>query len=187
MNKTPCRKGGITLFVQTRIVAAADRENLRRAADPNIRGAFVLQQSRLFLFLVVCLSAPIMLAGCKADGDPATAEEPIDATPGLVDDNDDEDEDDADSGEDADTDGDGVADDTDNCPSTANADQADTDGDGLGDACDNDIDGDGIANGEDNCPEVANPNQSDTDGDGIGDSCDETSGGVTGVCDADDG
>ncbi len=35
-----------------------------------------------------------------------------------------------------DTDGDGIADDVDNCPAVANADQADADGDGLGDACD---------------------------------------------------
>jgi|GEM_PF-2816977 len=35
-----------------------------------------------------------------------------------------------------DADGDGVADDADNCPNAANADQADADGDGVGDACD---------------------------------------------------
>ena len=35
-----------------------------------------------------------------------------------------------------DTDGDGVADNEDNCPNDANADQADVDGDGLGDVCD---------------------------------------------------
>ena len=35
-----------------------------------------------------------------------------------------------------DGDGDGVADDVDNCPSVANADQADADGDGVGDLCD---------------------------------------------------
>ncbi len=38
-----------------------------------------------------------------------------------------------------DTDGDGIADDIDNCPLIANADQTDTDGDGLGDACDPDV------------------------------------------------
>ncbi len=35
-----------------------------------------------------------------------------------------------------DTDGDGIADDMDNCPTAANADQADSDADGAGDACD---------------------------------------------------
>jgi hypothetical protein len=40
------------------------------------------------------------------------------------------------AGSGGDTDGDGVCDDTDNCPTVANADQADTDGDGVGDACD---------------------------------------------------
>jgi hypothetical protein len=35
-----------------------------------------------------------------------------------------------------DTDSDGVPDSTDNCPTTANANQTDTDGDGIGDACD---------------------------------------------------
>ncbi len=38
-----------------------------------------------------------------------------------------------------DFDGDGVADDIDNCPSIANANQADADGDEVGDACDNDV------------------------------------------------
>jgi hypothetical protein len=35
-----------------------------------------------------------------------------------------------------DADGDGVADDSDNCATVANADQTDSDGDGTGDACD---------------------------------------------------
>jgi hypothetical protein len=78
-----------------------------------------------------------------------------------------------------DADGDGVADDLDNCPSVANADQADSDGDGVGDACDEDgdpqdtdSDGDGVPDEIDNCPDDANPDQSDQDGDGFGDICD---------------
>ena len=48
-----------------------------------------------------------------------------------------------------DTDGDGLADQTDNCPIVANADQRDADGDGAGDLCDatprgDDPDGDGV-------------------------------------------
>lgn len=39
-------------------------------------------------------------------------------------------------GTDDDSDGDGIADDIDNCPNIANADQADQDGDGFGDVCD---------------------------------------------------
>jgi hypothetical protein len=74
-----------------------------------------------------------------------------------------------------DTDGDGWADDEDNCPNIANADQADADGDGIGDACDPDKDGDGVLNGADNCPDVANADQADADGDGIGDACDPDS------------
>jgi hypothetical protein len=58
-----------------------------------------------------------------------------------------------------DTDGDGVSDSTDNCPTTANANQLNSDSDALGDACDN-------------CPHTANLDQKDTDGDGIGDVCD---------------
>jgi len=77
-----------------------------------------------------------------------------------------------------DTDGDGIADNTDNCPADANADQTDTDNDGIGDVCDptpnGDIDGDGVDNLSDNCPTVANPDQLDTDGDGVGDACDLT-------------
>ena len=40
-------------------------------------------------------------------------------------------------------DGDEIANDTDNCPTTANNDQSDIDGDGIGDVCDDDMDGDG--------------------------------------------
>lgn len=71
-----------------------------------------------------------------------------------------------------DTDGDGVADASDNCKDTANADQKNLDGDALGDACDGDRDGDGAANAQDNCPDKANPDQRDSDGDGKGDACD---------------
>ncbi|RMG91865.1 MAG: hypothetical protein D6708_07070, partial [Candidatus Dadabacteria bacterium] len=65
----------------------------------------------------------------------------------------------------ADRDGDGVPDDSDNCPSTANADQADGDGDGVGDACDN-------------CPAVANADQADADANGVGDACEAPAGSV---------
>ena len=71
-----------------------------------------------------------------------------------------------------DRDGDGVADDVDNCPDDANADQANLDSDDDGDVCDDDIDGDTVLNDDDNCPRVANANQADADNDGMGDVCD---------------
>ena len=71
-----------------------------------------------------------------------------------------------------DSDGDGVADDSDNCPLVANANQEDSDGDGIGDACDPDRDGDGVDDAVDNCPGTPNADQEDSDGDGIGDACD---------------
>mgnify|MGYP002628807491 CR=1 FL=1 len=71
-----------------------------------------------------------------------------------------------------DGDGDGVADDVDNCPHAANADQADQDDDALGDACDPDVDGDGVDEVNDNCPGLANPGQYDLDRDMLGDACD---------------
>jgi hypothetical protein len=58
-----------------------------------------------------------------------------------------------------DADGDFVANELDNCPLVANANQADGDGDHVGDACDN-------------CLTVANASQTDTDGDHFGDACD---------------
>lgn len=81
-----------------------------------------------------------------------------------------------------DRDGDDVADEEDNCPDDANADQVDLDADGVGDLCDIcpdafdpeqlDTDGDGAGDACDNCPLVANGNQLDSDGDGAGDACD---------------
>ncbi|MBC7771147.1 MAG: thrombospondin type 3 repeat-containing protein, partial [Pyrinomonadaceae bacterium] len=58
-----------------------------------------------------------------------------------------------------DMDGDGIADATDNCPTTSNASQTDLDGDGIGDLCDN-------------CSQVFNPDQGDHDRDFIGNICD---------------
>lgn len=59
----------------------------------------------------------------------------------------------------ADQDHDGAPDSSDNCLTTANADQTDMDSDGVGDLCDN-------------CPLLGNPAQADADADGVGDSCD---------------
>ncbi|SET64495.1 extracellular catalytic domain type 1 short-chain-length polyhydroxyalkanoate depolymerase [Thalassotalea agarivorans] len=82
-----------------------------------------------------------------------------------------------------DSDNDGIADDSDNCPNNANADQADNDSDGIGNVCDatpdgetqiTDSDNDGIEDALDNCPAIANANQVDTDNDGLGDVCDST-------------
>lgn len=79
----------------------------------------------------------------------------------------------------SDSDGDGIADQTDNCPTVANASQTDSDRDGAGNACDscpddpaNDSDGDGLCSTADNCPTTFNPDQIDSDGDGDGDLCD---------------
>lgn len=81
-----------------------------------------------------------------------------------------------------DTDSDGVPDASDNCPSTANANQADLDNDGQGDVCDNDRDGDGVGNSNDydpDDPNVQSPPSTptgDTPGIGTGSSsaCDKT-------------
>ncbi len=83
-----------------------------------------------------------------------------------------------------DLDNDGIADEDDNCPLEANADQADLDNDGQGDICDSDIDGDGVDNGMDAFPE--DPSESeDNDNDGIGDNAD-TDDDNDGVLDSDD-
>lgn len=82
-----------------------------------------------------------------------------------------------------DDDSDGVANNVDNCPGDANADQADTDENGIGDVCElgdgvPDADSDGRADETDNCVNVWNLDQLDADGDGIGDVCDSTPMGV---------
>lgn len=80
-----------------------------------------------------------------------------------------------------DSDNDGIADVSDNCPNSVNADQADNDSDGIGNVCDAtpdgellDTDNDGIADVSDNCPNAANADQADNDNDGIGNMCDAT-------------
>ena len=70
-----------------------------------------------------------------------------------------------------DRDGDGIADDDDNCPDLANADQANFDGDFYGDACDPDDDNDGVADEDDAFP-FDQTESRDNDGDGIGDNAD---------------
>lgn len=79
-----------------------------------------------------------------------------------------------------DTDGDGYADDVDNCPTVANADQLDTDNDGAGDACDPDDDNDTVPDAEDAAP-LNRFACRDVDGDG----CDDCASGVENA--ADDG
>ncbi|MCA9974824.1 MAG: tandem-95 repeat protein, partial [Anaerolineales bacterium] len=74
----------------------------------------------------------------------------------------------------ADADGDGVADTTDNCLLTANADQADFDGDGIGDACDLNAYNDASLDVFDQFP-LNNGEWYDGDGDGIGDNSDSDS------------
>jgi hypothetical protein len=93
----------------------------------------------------------------------------------------------ADFGPIPDGDGDGVADNADNCPTTANANQADADEDGAGNACDADDDNDGLQDGADNCSVTANPDQRDTDGDGIGNACDAQTGPPTSIDQCKDG
>ncbi|MBI4438075.1 thrombospondin type 3 repeat-containing protein [Candidatus Uhrbacteria bacterium] len=70
-----------------------------------------------------------------------------------------------------DDDRDGVENDTDNCPSTSNADQTDTNGDGQGNACDNDDDGDGLSDEVEQ--EIGTETlATDSDGDGVQDASD---------------
>src|SRR5574341_672087 len=66
---------------------------------------------------------------------------------------------------DSDIDADGVADNLDNCPDAANADQADADRDGIGNPCDNDDDNDGIYDSVDIQPNTFTDDFSDV---GIG-------------------
>lgn len=96
-----------------------------------------------------------------------------------------------------DGDGDGIADDVDNCPNTANADQGDLDGDGTGDVCDNDADSDGLDANED-CDDLNDELgevaiwYTDADGDGFGDPniltevCEQPEGFVADNTDCDD-
>ena len=87
-----------------------------------------------------------------------------------------------------DSDNDSVADEDDNCPTVANADQKDLDADGFGDACEaSDKDGDGVDDQEDNCPALKNPGQEDLDANGVGDHCqDEDEDGDVAIQDCDD-
>ena len=121
------------------------------------------------------------------DGDPTTMNDIVDASCNCV-------------GSDGDIDLDGVADTTDNCPTTANTDQADFDGDGMGDVCDDDDDDDGVLDTVD-CDsldaaidfapgDACDDGDACTTGDVIGTDCnclgtiEDTDG--DGVCDADD-
>lgn len=83
-----------------------------------------------------------------------------------------------------DTDQDGVADDRDNCPLAANADQRNTDGDAQGNVCDPDDDNDGFADESDLFP-LDETEWLDSDGDGVGNNGD-TDDDNDGVADAGD-
>ena len=71
-----------------------------------------------------------------------------------------------------DSDADGVADEADNCPNIANADQLDTDLDEAGNLCDLDDDNDEVLDSNDAFPLDATESV-DSDGDGVGDNSDE--------------
>ena len=81
-----------------------------------------------------------------------------------------------------DRDGDGVANATDNCPTTFNPGQENADGDAVGDVCDNcdfvanddqvNSDLDSLGDACDNCDQVANNDQANSDTDSLGDACD---------------
>jgi hypothetical protein len=120
-----------------------------------------LRITRVVAFGLLCLMAlPLLSAGCGFFSGGPFVPQPLPT----------------------DADDDGVADEDDNCPDDANADQADADDDGVGDACDNcvnepnegqeDGDEDGVGDVCDNCPGDANSDQADADGDGVGDVCD---------------
>jgi hypothetical protein len=73
--------------------------------------------------------------------------------------------------QDPDDDNDGIADASDNCPTTAGASQADADGDGAGDLCDADDDNDGLSDGAE-AALGSNPAIADSDSDGTADGSD---------------
>lgn len=125
-----------------------------------------------------------LFSGQDIDGDGYDDE--VDAFPFDPSESLDSDGDGAGNNADTDDDGDNVADISDNCPLTSNADQLDTDNDHTGDACDGDDDNDGLVDATDNCPLLTNLDQLDTDNDDIGDVCDsdDDSDGVADISDA---
>ncbi len=71
----------------------------------------------------------------------------------------------------ADEDGDSVVDESDNCPTTSNANQEDSDGDGAGDSCDSDDDNDSLSD-EVEGEMGLDSTSADSDGDGVSDAND---------------
>ena len=112
--------------------------------------------------------------GCDGDDvDPGDGEEVDDDEDGIA--NEEDNCPVAANADQADADEDGIGDVCDNCVDTSNPDQEDTDEDGIGDACEEqpeDSDEDGVNDSEDNCPDTANADQADADEDGVGDVCD---------------